>query len=82
MVISVTSSATARNSLRAAASRAFAARWLRIPLDRLYGQIAFGKIEAVKIESREFVEWEALKVYESKRNRPQNAWDRIDEWRK
>ena len=40
-----------------------AARWLKMPLDTLYGQIAFGKLELVQIESQDFVELEALKAY-------------------
>jgi hypothetical protein len=58
-----------------------AARWLKIPLGALQGQIAFGKLEAVKIESREFIEYEALKAYVEKRNRQPSAWDRLDEWK-
>ena len=45
-----------------------AARWLKMPLDIQYGQIAFGKLEA-------------LKAYASKRNQQPSAWDRVDEFR-
>jgi len=40
-----------------------AARWLGIPLGDLEGQIALGKLELVRIESRDFIELEALKAY-------------------
>ncbi|MBA3871830.1 MAG: hypothetical protein H0X30_22005 [Anaerolineae bacterium] len=44
-----------------------AAKWLRIPLGDLEGQIALGKLELVRVEDRDFIELEALKAYAGKR---------------
>jgi hypothetical protein len=51
-----------------------------LPLGDLEGQIALGKLELVRIESRDFIELEALKAYANKRK--PSAWNRVDDWRK
>ena len=57
------------------------AKWLKMPIGELEGQIAAGKLELIQIESRRFIELEDLKTYAEKRKRPKSGWDRVDEWR-
>ena len=58
-----------------------AARYLRMRMSDLEGQIALGKLEPIRDEGRDFIELEALKAYASNRSRQQSAWGRVDEFR-
>ena len=58
-----------------------AARYLGISKRWLEDMILLGKIEAVQIESRQFIELETLKAYAEKRKPKVSGWDRLDEWR-
>ncbi len=44
-----------------------AARYLKMRMSDVEGQIALGKLELVQDEGRDFIELEALKVYAAKR---------------
>ena len=59
-----------------------AGRYLKMRMSDLEGQIAAGRLELVKIDSRWFIELEALKAYAEKRKPKVTGWDKIDEWRK
>ena len=55
-----------------------AGRYLKMRMSDLEGQIAAGRLELVKIESRWFIELEALKAYAEKRKHPKTGWDRVE----
>ena len=60
-----------------------AARYLGISKRYLENMILLEKIQATKIEARQFIELETLKAFAEKRKpKVGSAWDRLDEWRK